>query len=161
MKRLRVPALLLFGSLAVAWPQGLTTKGEVAIAVNPVKVAMSLVNLELDYCAADHLSIHGFCEYLIDDYAIKREEHPDLVVRLGPRFRFDLLGGGFDTYLGPFASYSYSSTNADGGLEAGAEIGLRLRAYKKIFIQMKAMLMYPLSTAEVMPGFEGLLGFVI
>ena len=161
MRRLLVLALLVSCSLAAAWPQGVTAKGELAIAVNPVKVAMSLVNLELDYCAADHLSIHGFCEYLVDDYAIKREEHPDLVVRLGPRFRFDLLGGGFDTYLGPFASYSYSSTNADGGLEVGAEIGLRLRAYKRSFIQLKGMAMYSFGAAKVMPGFEGLLGFVL
>ena len=62
--------------------------GTIQISTNPVKLIMGLVNFEFEYFISPGFSVQISSEYLVSDYAIKREKHPDFLVRIGPRFHF-------------------------------------------------------------------------
>ena len=141
--------------------EGFSDKRDISIASNPLKLIYSLVNLEIDYALFDELSFHVFSEYLLCDYIIKREDHPDFVIRTGPRFLLPFPGESCDTYIGPFISFSNSFLYNTSGIEAGVEMGGRYKLISRLFIQLKGMVMYSITTSKVIPGFEGLLGYSI
>lgn len=62
--------------------------GTILISTNPVKLFCGLINFEFEYVISPELSLQLSSEYLISDYIISTEKHPDFVVRFGPRIHF-------------------------------------------------------------------------
>ena len=139
--------------------------GTIQISTNPVKLIMGLVNFEFEYFISPAFSIQISSEYLVSDYAIKREKHPDFLVRIGPRFHFFYekeFNVQHDLYSGIYAGYIWSKSNLrQKSIFLGADIGYKYMVHHPIFINPKFLLSYPLKSPKFLPGFECLLGSVL
>lgn len=130
-------------------------------SLNPVKAVMGLINFEIEYAFLPRFSTSLAAEYLVTDRALSRSEHPDLVVRLEPRYYF--LGGGFG--WGPFAGahlgYSHSSSLQPADeLFVGVAAGYRAAISGRFFVAPRGLLSYAIGQARIVPGFELVAGIL-
>ena len=90
------------------YSQQLNEKGTFLVSVNPLKLIYGIINIEFEYQISSSLSIQLGTEYVLTNYIIKKEKHPDFVIRIGPRYHTFYnkdLGDKNDLYLGAFAGY--------------------------------------------------------
>ena len=102
---------LLLISIVAGYSQMLNRAGTFVISVNPLKLVYGLINVGFEYYPHPGQPIQFSSEYLITDYILKRERHPDLVYRAGGRYHFfnkESFGYKNDLQGGLFIGCSYS-----------------------------------------------------
>jgi hypothetical protein len=131
-----------------------------SVSVNPLKLAMGLINIGIEYQVTQSCSIGLFTEYLAGDYAIKRTAHPDLVLRVEPRWYFNSeneINAGW--YGGINGGYTWSKNNPDyTDFYIEAETGYKLVYSNSFYLIPKVLLTYPLGKEQILPGAELLIG---
>ncbi len=76
-KKATTVVVLLVCFVTAGFAEGLNGRGTLCISVNPLKVVLGLINLELEYRFVQQVSAYLFSEGLVFDYAIKRIDQPD------------------------------------------------------------------------------------
>ena len=156
---------ILFFSCSSLSSQELNQGGTFLISTNPLKLIYGVVNVELEYYLSPSVSVEMGSEYVLAHYVIKQEDHPDFVCRIGPRFHAfhnKESGAKNDLYFGAFAGYCWSKEfEQQKFLNFGPEIGYKYKFNSPLFINCKAFITSPFIQAKVIPGFEGMLGYVL
>jgi hypothetical protein len=157
-------ALLFFGTLRL-FSQDLNQAGTFLISTNPLKLIYGVINVELEYYISPSVSVEMGTEYVLAHYVIKSEDHPDFVCRMGPRyhaFHKKEYGNKNDLYFGVFAGYCWSKEFEQQKFpNFGTEIGYKYKFNSPLFINCKAFITSPFLHPKIIPGFEGMLGFVL
>ena len=134
---------------------GLAQSRLCSIAINPAKILMALINLDFEYRLSSQIAIHISGEYLI----IERD-HPDLVIRLGPRYYFsanEYDQSGF--YSGLNLGYLwYIDRPKESSSDIGVEFGYEWLIRDSIFMLPRGLIATPIKSPKPIPGFEVLLG---
>jgi len=154
---------LLYGGINVNNAQVLNKPGTILISTNPLKLIYGLVNIEIEYYISSSYSVQVSSEYLISSWVLKREKHPDFVVRTGIRYHSynnKPYGDKNDPYLGVFGGYFWSKNFPERhtSYNFGAELGYKYQFNKPAFVNIKGFITYPLKNPRLIPGFECLLG---
>ncbi len=156
---------ILFFSCSGLFCQALNQGGTFLISTNPLKLIYGVVNVELEYYLSTSVSVETGSEYVLAHYVIKQEDHPDFVCRIGPRyhaFSNKAYGNKNDLYFGVFAGYCWSKDyEQQKFLNFGPEIGYKYKFNSPQFINCKAYITSPFLHPKIIPGFEGMLGFVL
>lgn len=145
--------------------QDLNQSGTFLISTNILKLVYGIVNLEFEYYLAPSISIEMGSEYVIGHYIIKKEKHPDFVIRTGPRYhifnRKD-FGDRNDLYAGAFLGYTWSKDfKQHKSFNFGPEFGYKYKFNNPLFINAKVFITSPFNKPGIIPGFECLLGYGI
>ncbi|MFH1609613.1 MAG: hypothetical protein ABID40_03190 [Candidatus Bipolaricaulota bacterium] len=124
-----------------------------SIATNPFKFFLGLINVEFELQVLPHVSIHVFAEYLVG-----KAEHPDLVIRVGPRY-YPFAGEtqASRLLLGLNLGYVWFK-GGTGDVTLGAEAGWKAFLNDQVFLLPRALLISPLREGGLLPGFEVLVG---
>jgi hypothetical protein len=165
-KKRAVFVAVLMTYLAIgAFAQGLNRQGTLSVSVNPLKVVLGLINLEIEYRIFPEVSAYLFCEGLVFDYAIKRSDHPDVVIEVGPRYHFlstQKQSGTFDVNLGGSFGCTWSANYpGNTGFKLNATVGLKYLFFNPSYVAAKGILTYSFSNSSVFPGFEGQIGIIL
>jgi hypothetical protein len=134
------------------------------VSTNPVKLALGLVNAEIEVQIHGAWSLHAAGEYLVADYAISRAEHPDLVLRAGPRWYFwaDQDPEVSRAMIGATVGYTWSAATAGyRSLTLGAETGYKLFLSNRLFLLPKLLFTYSLGDRRGAPGLEVMAGATV
>lgn len=134
----------------------------VSLAVNPVKVAYGLANLEVEFQTAPRVSVVVWGEYLYSAHVYGHRRHPDAVGRIGLRmFQWCREDGRADgASIMPFSARSW--TKAGGrphGFCVSAEATYRWQDRGAWFGSPKALVTWPVGSPRAMPGIEMMLGY--
>jgi hypothetical protein len=134
----------------------------VSLAVNPVKIAYGLANLEIECQTAPRVAVVVWGECLFSTHVYGRGRHPDAVGRIGIRLfqrcRQDGRADGFSAM--PFVSRSWTKPSAHScGIGIGAEAAYRWQGSGPWFGSSKALLTWPLGAPAALPGIEMMLGY--
>jgi hypothetical protein len=126
-----------------------------AIAANPMKTLMGLINLEVEVRLTPHTSLHVFLEYLV-----RPADHPRWVLVAGPRVyadaNLDGLYGGLNLLL---LGARGEETAPDTGV--GVECGYRMPLAGHLFVQPRILGSKSVSYGSSSLGFEALLGWQV
>jgi hypothetical protein len=145
-----------------AGAQSLDRTGSLSLSTNPMKLAMGMANLEVQYAVHPGLSFYVFAEGLLFDYAVSRTAHPDFVVEAGPRWHMlpaVRQPAVFDLSLGMSAGWTWSAGSPSmTGFKLNAELGCAYLFYGPFFAMGKGILTWTPCTGRVFPGFEIHLG---
>lgn len=123
-----VGAALLGLALCCALQASATSMGS-----NPLKIAMGLINIELEVRIAPQVSIHAFFEHVL-----VATDHPRWVLSVGPRLHVevDLQGG----YVGANLLVIGPAAHLDGvSLSAGPECGYRIPMVEAFYLQPRLL----------------------
>ena len=157
--------IILFLSSTRLFSQELNQSGTILISTNPLKLIYGIVNLEFEYYLSPSFSIELGSEYVLGHYIIKKEKHPDFVIRTGPRYHFfnkKEFGDKNDLYLGAFAGYFWSKEiQQQKFFNFGPEIGYKYKFDNPLLINTKIFITSPFDTLKIIPGFECMLGYSI
>lgn len=149
--------------ISTVFSQQLNQKGSFLVSVNPVKLIYGIINVELEYHVAPAASIQLSTEYVVFHYIVKREKHPDFVIRVGPRyhsFHNKDFGNRNDLYFGAFAGYTWSkSMDQLRSFNFGAETGYKYQFEKPVVLNSKILLTSPFRKPKIIPGLEFLVGY--
>jgi len=165
MKSLRYSGLCIVFSLIslINNAQGLNDSKAIFLTFNPVKLFMGLINFEFGYQIKPPFSLKLSSEYLVFDYAIKRENHPDFLVQVGSRYHLSGnkdFGDKNDLFLSIGAGYMLSKKNsANSSIFYSSDIGYRHLFKESFVLNPKIGLTVPLKNTKTLPGLECLIGF--
>ena len=145
--------------------QDLNKKGVFLISTNPFKLIYGIVNLEIEYQISPSISIELGSEYVFGHYIIRKSKHPDFIFRIGPRYHFyhdKDYGDKKDLYTGLFSGYSGSQDyNEHTSYFLGMDLGYKYQFNKNTFVNAKGLITYPIKKYKILPGIEGLLGYIV
>jgi hypothetical protein len=145
--------------------QELNQSGTFLISANILKLIYGIVNIEFEFYISPSISCELGSEYVIGHHIIKKEKHPDFVVRTGSRyhtFSSKEFGNRNDLYIGAFIGYAWSKEiEQQKFLNFGPEIGYKYKFNNPLLINTKVFLTSPVNKPEIIPGFECLLGYAI
>lgn len=166
MKNITVKILIaLFTITSTLLSQNMNKEGVILISTNPFKIIYGIVNLEIEYQISPSVSIELGSEYVIAHYIIKESKHPDFVFRLGPRYHVyhnKDYSNKKDLYSGVFGGYSWSKDyDEHTSYFLGMDLGYKYQFNQNIFMNAKGLITYPLKKPKILPGAEGLLGYII
>lgn len=134
----------------------------VSFAVNPVKIAYGLANLEVECQTAPRVAVVAWGEWLFSTHVYGRQGHPGAVGRIGLRLfrrcREDGRADGFSVM--PFVANSWTKTCARSrGIGIGAEAACRWQGDGRWFGSPKTLVTWPVGSLMVSPGIEMTLGY--
>jgi len=158
--------LLVFVALSItkAFSQQFNQSGSFLISVNPLKLFYGIINAEFEYQVTSSVSIQLSSEYVLFHYIVKKENHPDFVIRIGPRyhsFNNKDFGDRNDLYFGAFSGYTWSKDNNQmRSFNFGTEAGYKHKFEKPAYINSKIILTSPFYRPKIIPGFECLIGYI-
>lgn len=159
--------LVLF-SLLLMIPQILSGQrfndpGTFFFSFNPAKLIMGLINIKFEYQINPSVSLSLFSEYLVLDYAIRRENHPDFLIKTSAHYHMfgtKEYGDNNDLAWSLDVGYMFSKTNrANSSLFIGSDIGYRYLFRGSFFLNPKIGMTIPLNDTRFLPGVECLAGF--
>ena len=158
---IRLLIIMLLLPLHFLWSQNNTNptlndqRGKaISLAINPLKPFLGLINLEFEYQFSPHMSVHIFTEYLY-----KKADHPDFVLYIGPRYYYSSSSKASGLYSGFNLGYTlFKGDTKNGSIFIGGELGCKIYANDSIFFLPRGLIMYPIGTSKVLPGFECLGG---
>lgn len=130
------------------------------VALNPVKLVYGLPNLEVEYRLADKLSLAIWGEWLVSGHLVKKEKHPTVVFRAGPR-RYLGTADAERPPVGfwmPWTGYSWSKEQHRRHHDIGFELGFKWFVRNGCYALPKGILTIPVASGRVLPGLELLAG---
>ncbi len=149
----------------VTYSQQLNKKGTFLVSVNPLKLVYGIINIEFEYQISSALSMQLGTEYVLTNYIIKKEKHPDFVIRIGPRYHIfnnKDYGDRNDLYLGAFTGYFWSKSVGNMKFfNIGTEVGYKYQFGTPVYINSKMFITSPIPKPRIIPGFECLFGYVL
>ena len=155
--------IILFLISPKLFSQELNQSGTFLFSINPLKLIYGIVNLEIEYYLSPSISIELGSEYVLGHYIIKKEKHPDFVIRTGPRYHFfnkKEFADKNDLYLGTFVGYFWSKeVQEQKFFNFGPEIGYKYKFDNPLLINTKAFITSPVDKLKIIPGFECMLGY--
>ena len=77
--------LLIFVAFPIpkVFSQQFNQSGIFLISINPLKLLSGILNAEFEYQFTSSASIQLSSEYVLFHYVLKKEKHPDFVIRIG------------------------------------------------------------------------------
>jgi hypothetical protein len=134
----------------------------VSLAVNPVKFAYGLANLEIEFQTAPRVSVVVWGEYLFSTHVYVRQRHPDAVGRIGLRMfqrcREDGRADGLSVM--PFVARSWTTAAVRRRkFDVGAEAAFRWQGRGEWYGSPKALATWPVGSRTLLPGIEMMLGY--
>lgn len=145
--------------------QNMNRRGTVMISTNPLKWIYCIPNFEIEYYFASSVSVQLCSEYLLSDWVVKRDKHPDFVSRVGVRYHLCSdkdFGDKHDPYLGTYFGNSWSKSFPEKeGFNLGLEGGYKYQLTSLIYLNTKVLLTYNVKEAKILPGFECLFGYIL
>jgi len=163
MKRKVITILSILLLTSRLFPQLLNEKGTILVSTNPMKLIFGIVNLEIEYMVSPSVSLELGSEYVFGHYIIRKEKHPDIVMRAGPRYH--LLSNKDcsdrnDLYLGAFGGFIWSKDyETMRQFNFGPEFGYKHKTRSALFFSSKIFLTSPYKDKKMQLGMEGLTGF--
>jgi len=134
----------------------------VSLAINPVKIAYGLANLEIECQTAPRVAVVVWGEYLFSTHVYGRRRHPDAVGRIGlrsfQRCRADGWADGLSVM--PFVAKSWpASGSGQRGMAIGVETAYRWHEGTSWYGSPKALATWPVGSGTLLPGIEMMLGY--
>lgn len=128
-----------------------------ALGINPFKLILGLVNVEVELRGTQHVGVQVFAEYQVGQWM----DHPDLVARGGVHYYVspedqDLRGpfAGLNTGL----SWSSGPAGEDEGFFLGSGAGSRLVFGDRFYVAPRLVLHYLIAQKKLLWGIEAPVG---
>lgn len=134
----------------------------VSLAVNPVKIAYGLANLEVECQTAPRVAVMVWGECLFSTHVYDRRRHPDAVGRIGFRMfqRCREDGSADGASIMPFLARSWAKAGGrPRGIGVGAEAAYRWQGRGVWYGSPKALATWPVGSSTLLPGIEMMLGY--
>lgn len=130
------------------------------VALNPVKLVYGLPNLEFEYRQADRLSLVIWGEWLASEHLVKKDKHPTVVFRAGPRWYWRSADAGRPPagFWMPWTGYSWSKEKHRRHHDIGFELGFKWFNRYGCYALPKGILTMPVASGRLTPGLELLAG---